>query len=575
MLKQPKGLIAAALANTGERFGFYTMMAILTLFLMSKFGIDGEQAGKIYSFFYTSIYILALVGGLIADRLRNYKGTIIAGILVMTAGYAALMVPTVTSKTVVIGALMVIAFGNGLFKGNLQALVGQLYDNEQYAKLRDTGFQIFYMFINIGAMFAPFAAVGVRNWWLRTQGFLYNSDLSALCHQYIGGTMSPEVAQGRFSELAAEVSLGGVPADTGFQIFYMFINIGAMFAPFAAVGVRNWWLRTQGFLYNSDLSALCHQYIGGTMSPEVAQGRFSELAAEVSLGGVPADMGVFAQSYLNAFNTGFHYAFGVAIVALVFSLVVFLANKKKLPDPKVAAASRTTPSKAEIQQDAREIKQRLYALFAVFAIVIFFWFSFHQNGLTLTLFAQDYTRLEIFGMPITAEIFQSANPFCVVFLTPVIIAVFAWLRNRGKEPSTPMKIAIGMGIAAFAYVLMVFGSLGLPKLAEVQAQGGLSFAERVTPWLLVATYLILTIAELFISPLGLSFVSKVAPQKLQGLMQGCWLGATALGNGLLFIGPILYKRISISATWSIFVIVCAISMFAMLAMVKWLERVTK
>lgn len=499
MLKQPKGLIAAALANTGERFGFYTMMAILTLFLMSKFGIDGEQAGKIYSFFYTSIYILALVGGLIADRLRNYKGTIIAGILVMTAGYAALMVPTVTSKTVVIGALMVIAFGNGLFKGNLQALVGQLYDNEQYAKLRDTGFQIFYMFINIGAMFAPFAAVGVRNWWLRTQGFLYNSDLSALCHQYIGGTMSPEVAQGRFSELAAEVSLGGVPAD----------------------------------------------------------------------------MGVFAQSYLNAFNTGFHYAFGVAIVALVFSLVVFLANKKKLPDPKVAAASRTTPSKAEIQQDAREIKQRLYALFAVFAIVIFFWFSFHQNGLTLTLFAQDYTRLEIFGMPITAEIFQSANPFCVVFLTPVIIAVFAWLRNRGKEPSTPMKIAIGMGIAAFAYVLMVFGSLGLPKLAEVQAQGGLSFAERVTPWLLVATYLILTIAELFISPLGLSFVSKVAPQKLQGLMLGCWLGATALGNGLLFIGPILYKRISISATWSIFVIVCAISMFAMLAMVKWLERVTK
>lgn len=506
MKGQPKGLIAAALANMGERFGFYIMMAILTLFISAKFGLDEATAGYIYSGFYASIYLLALVGGIIADKTKNYKATIMWGLIVMSIGYLLIAIPTPTPVpslwlylTLTCLGLLVIAFGNGLFKGNLQALVGQLYDNEQYAKLRDTGFQIFYMFINIGAMFAPFAAVGVRNWWLRTQGFLYNSDLSALCHQYIGGTMSPEVAQGRFSELAAEVSLGGVPAD----------------------------------------------------------------------------MGVFAQSYLNAFNTGFHYAFGVAIVALVFSLVVFLANKKKLPDPKVAAASRTTPSKAEIQQDAREIKQRLYALFAVFAIVIFFWFSFHQNGLTLTLFAQDYTRLEIFGMPITAEIFQSANPFCVVFLTPVIIAVFAWLRNRGKEPSTPMKIAIGMGIAAFAYVLMVFGSLGLPKLAEVQAQGGLSFAERVTPWLLVATYLILTIAELFISPLGLSFVSKVAPQKLQGLMQGCWLGATALGNGLLFIGPILYKRISISATWSIFVIVCAISMFAMLAMVKWLERVTK
>ena len=500
MLKQPKGLIAAALANTGERFGFYTMMAILTLFLMSKFGIDGEQAGKIYSFFYTSIYILALVGGLIADRLRNYKGTITAGIVVMTVGYVVLMVPSITSKAMIIGALMIIAFGNGLFKGNLQALVGQLYDNEEYAKLRDTGFQIFYMFINIGAMVAPFAAVGVRNWWLRSQGYLYNSDLSALCHQYLGGTMSAEVAEGRFSELAAQVSINGAPAD----------------------------------------------------------------------------LGAFAADYLNSFNTGFHYAFGVAIVAMLFSLVIFLANKSKLPDPQAnAAKAGAGVSKEEVQQSAREIKQRLSALFAVFAVVIFFWFSFHQNGLTLTLFAQDYTRLEIFGMPISAEIFQSANPICVVVLTPIVIAIFAALRQRGKEPSTPLKIAIGMGIAAFAYVLMAAGSLGLPKLAEVQAQGGLSAAERVTPWLLAATYLILTIAELFISPLGLSFVSKVAPQKLQGLMQGCWLGATALGNGLLFLGPILYNNISISATWSVFVCVCGISMVAMLAMVKWLERVTQ
>ncbi len=497
MFKQPKGLIAAALANTGERFGFYTMMAILTLFLMSKFGIDGQQAGKIYSFFYTSIYILALAGGLIADRLRNYKGTIIAGILVMTLGYTVLMMPQIDSQALVIGALMIIAFGNGLFKGNLQALVGQLYDNEQYAKLRDTGFQIFYMFINIGAMVAPFAAVGVRNWWLRTQGYLYNSDLSALCHAYNNGKMTEEVANGRFAELASQVSLNGAPAD----------------------------------------------------------------------------LGAFAQDYLTAFNTGFHYAFGVAIVAMLFSLAVFVLSKKNLPDPQ--GTEKKQIDKAEIRQDAREIKQRLYALFAVFAVVIFFWFSFHQNGLTLTLFAQDYTRLEIFGMPISAEIFQSANPICVVALTPIVIAIFAWLRSRGKEPSTPMKIAIGMGIAAAAYVLMVVGSLGLPGRAEVEAMGGLDASARVTPWLLVATYLILTVAELFISPLGLSFVSKVAPQKLQGLMQGCWLGATALGNGLLFIGPILYKHISISATWAVFVTVCGVSMLVMLAMVKWLERVTE
>ena len=503
--KHPKGLIAASFANLGERFGFYTMMAILVLFLQAKFGLDGKEAGLIYSTFYFSIYILALIGGIIADRTRNYKGTIFAGIVLMAVGYLMLAIPSptpVANKTLFLvitcAALFVIAFGNGLFKGNLQALVGQMYDNPQYSSMRDSGFSLFYMFINVGAIFAPFAAVGVRNWWLSTFGYNYDADLPALCHGHLAGTLTPEAVD-TYSALATKATISGTPVT---------------------------------------------------------------------------DMTVFANEYLNVFTTGFHYAFGVAILAMVLSLVIFVINRKKFPDPSKKVAAKAGDATA-VEMSAQEVRQRMYALFAVFGVVIFFWFSFHQNGLTLTLFAQDYTRLEIFGMPITAEIFQSANPFCVVFLTPVIIAVFAWLRNRGKEPSTPMKIAIGMGIAAFAYVLMVFGSLGLPKLAEVQAQGGLSFAERVTPWLLVATYLILTIAELFISPLGLSFVSKVAPQKLQGLMQGCWLGATALGNGLLFIGPILYKRISISATWSIFVIVCAISMFAMLAMVKWLERVTK
>ncbi len=500
MLKQPKGLIAAALANMGERFGFNTMLAILTLFLMSKFGIDGESAGKIYSFFYTSIYILALAGGFIADRTRNYKGTIITGILVMTLGYVLLMIPTIESKAIIVGSLMVIALGNGLFKGNLQALVGQLYDNETYAKMRDTGFQIFYMFINIGGMFAPPAAIAVRNWWLRTHGFAYNSDLSALCHSFNNGTMSQEVMNGRFTELAQEVSLNGAPSD----------------------------------------------------------------------------LGAFAREYLETFNTGFHYAFGVAIVAMLVSLTIFVVNKKKLPDPAAREKSvASAASKAELQQDAKEIKQRLLALFAVFAVVIFFWFSFHQNGLSLTLFATDYTRLEIFGMPVSAEIFQSMNPFFVVFLTPLVIGLFSMMRKKDKEPSTPMKIAIGMGIAAFAYVLMVIGSMGLPRYSEVMAQGGLTAAERVTPWLLIAVYFILTVAELFISPLGLSFVSKVAPAKLQGLMQGCWLGATAIGNSLLFLGPIMYKNCSMTTTWTVFVVVCAVSMGTMLAMVRWLERVTK
>jgi POT family proton-dependent oligopeptide transporter len=287
-------------------------------------------------------------------------------------------------------------------------------------------------------------------------------------------------------------------------------------------------------------------------------------------------MTTFAEKYLTAFNTGFHYAFSVAIAAMLISMIIFFAFKKILPDKKlIVAADKPSISKEQIKQDANEITQRILALFAVFGVVIFFWFSFHQNGLTLTMFAKDYTQLKVFGYNISAEIFQSINPFIVVFLTPVIMAIFAALRKRGKEPSTPKKIGIGMGIAALAFVIMALGSIGLPTLHNVQAAGGLDFAERVTPWLLFGTYFILTVAELFISPLGLSFVSKVAPAHLQGLMQGCWLGATAVGNFSLFMGAMMYKSISISATWMVFVVVCLISMVAMLAMVKWLERVSK
>ncbi len=510
---QPKALIAAALANMGERFGFYIMMAVLTLFLSAKFGLPKGPTGIIYSVFYALIYVLALVGGIIADKSKKYKATILAGLIMMAVGYLLIAIPTPTPVpnlalflTLTCAGLFIIAFGNGLFKGNLQAVVGQMYDNPQYAAKRDVGFQIFYMFINIGGFFAPFIAIGIRNWWLTKHNFIYNSDLPELCHRFIDGTIGPEATE-----------------------------------------------------------------------------RLTTLATEVSKSGAPTDLMAFANSYLDVFNTGFHYAFAAAIVAMVISLVVFIVNKNKLPDPgaKVKASASSAADTKDIQMSAKEIKQRLYALFAVLAVVIFFWFSFHQNGLTLTFFARDYTDLSMinidlgFTQIIGAEIFQSVNPFFVVFLTPIIISIFGWLNAKGKEPSTPMKIGIGMGIAAVAYVVMTVFSLGLPPASEVEAMGGLDNAARVSPLLLIGAYFILTTAELFISPLGLSFVSKVAPPHLQGLMQGFWLAATAVGNQFLFIGALLYDSIPIWATWLVFVVACTISMLAMLSMVKWLERITK
>ncbi len=508
--KHPKGLIAASFANLGERFGFYTMMAILVLFLQAKFGLDGKGAGLIYSTFYFSIYILALIGGIIADRTRNYKGTILGGILLMAVGYLILAIPTptpVSNKVLFLSitcvGLFVIAFGNGLFKGNLQALVGQMYDNPQYSKMRDSGFSLFYMFINIGAIFAPFAAVFVRNWWLSVFGYSYDPDLPALCHGHLAGTLTPE-AVNTFTELANKASS-------------------------APVG----------------------------------------------------DITEFANNYLNVFTTGFHYAFGIAILAMLLSLVVFVVNKSKFPDPSKKTSARNGEATGVTEMSIQEVKQRMYALFAVFGVVIFFWFSFHQNGLTLTYFAKEYTDLSGASLDLGfmkfegAELFQSLNPFFVVSLTPIIMGIFGWQRARGKEPSTPKKIAIGMGIAATAFFVMAVGSyMGhLPLHKDIVALG--SSPVKVTPLLLMVTYLILTVAELYISPLGISFVSKVAPPKYQGIMQGGWLGATAVGNQLLFVGAVLYESIPIWMTWTVFVAACSLSMLTMFFMLKWLERVAK
>lgn len=505
----PKGLIASALANMGERFGFYTMMAILALFLQAKFGLDGKNTGYIYATFYALIYILSLVGGVIADKTRNFKGTIMMGIIVMALGYVLMAIPTPTPVpnkalylTLTCIGLFVIAFGNGLFKGNLQALVGQMYDNLKDDTKRDSGFSIFYMFINVGAIFAPLTAIGVRNWWLGNNGFEYNAELPALCHSQLEDSITPETME-TFQAMANEAS-------------------------------------------------------GTTVT----------------------NLTAFANEYLNVFSTGFHYAFAVAIIAMAISFVIYMLNKKSFPNPKAVAKTTTDNENAteEIKMDIKEVKRRMYALFAVFGVVIFFWFSFHQNGLTLTFFARDYTLLEIGPWKISAEIFQSMNPFFVVLLTPIILGFFGWLNSKGIEPSTPRKIAIGMFIAALGFVVMSLGSLGLPLFESIDSSVGgtpLADSQKVTPFLLMGAYFIMTVAELFISPLGISFVSKVAPPQYQGVMQGGWLGATALGNQMLFIGAILYETIPLWMTWGLFVVVCMISMTTMLFMLKWLERVAK
>jgi POT family proton-dependent oligopeptide transporter len=506
----PKGLIPAALSNMGERFGYYIMNAVLTLFLCSKFGLEPTTGALIYSCFYCGIYVLALVGGIIADKLQNYKGVIMAGLITMMAGYALLSIPILSNSDNMVFvmiftcfSLFLIAFGNGLFKGNLQAIVGQMYDNPIYEKKRDSGFQIFYVFINIGGMIAPFVAPYIRSWWLKVHGLIYNADLTALCHKFLkfGDTMDPEQYT-TLGKLANEVQLAGNTID-------------------------------------------------------------------------PAQMSDFCSNYLNVFNTGVHYSFIASVVAMLISLVIFICTKKIFPNPaKKEAKAVVEYTQEEKTKMAKEIKQRILALFAVLGIVVFFWFSFHQNGVSLSYFARDFVNTQA----VAPEVWQFINPFLVVCLTPLIMWIFAAMRRKDKEPSTPMKIAIGMGIAGLGYLFLCIISyvIGFPSYNEyMHLDEAARLGFKSSPWILIGMYFFLTVAELFISPLGLSFVSKIAPRNMQGLCQGLWLAATAVGNILLFLGGIMYTNIPLWICWLVFVVICAISMGVMLGMVKWLVRVTK
>ena len=505
---QPKGLFALALANTGERFGYYTMLAVFALFLRANYGLSPALAGTIYSSFLMLVYFLPLIGGIMADKF-GFGKMVTTGIIIMFGGYLLLSVPLggdSVALVVMLVALLLIGLGTGLFKGNLQVMVGDLYNDSKYKDKRDAGFSIFYMAINIGALFAPTAAIKIKEY--------------------------------------AEVSLG----------------------------------------YSS--------------------------------------------------NDAYHFSFAVACASLILSIAIYYMFRSTFRHTEGGTKKNAvkTDASTEPELSKEETKQRIVALCLVFAVVIFFWMAFHQNGLSLTYFADEFTAQSAEGLQamcfdvwnlvavifivyalfslfqsktgkgkaisaviicmalaflclqydadgnvtVSAPIFQQFNPFYVVALTPVSMAIFGSLSAKGKEPTAPRKIAYGMIVAAIAYALMAFSSFGLPMpQTEMGADGNpvAMHVADVTPNLLITVYLILTFGELLLSPMGISFVSKVAPPKYKGMMMGGWFVATAIGNQLVVVGGLLWGAVPLWVCWSVFLGVCLVAAIFMFAMMKRLESV--
>jgi POT family proton-dependent oligopeptide transporter len=552
---QPKGLYALALANTGERFGYYTMLAIFTLFLQAKFGFTIDQTSTIFGGFLAMVYFMPLVGGILADKF-GYGKMVTAGIVIMFVGYLLLAVPTGMDKLgigqiMMFSALALIAIGTGFFKGNLQVIVGNLYDDPKYSAKRDTAFSIFYMAINIGALFAPTAATKVTNYFMAKAGFTYNPQIPALAHQFLRGEIKPEGLD-QLNQLAVSQNFTG-------------------------------------------------------------------------------DLAQFSTAYIEQLAQSYNYGFAVACISLIASMAIYLGFQSTF---KHAIFSSKQTKAAGVNHEPeltpQQTKERITALLLVFAVVIFFWMSFHQNGLTMTYFARDYTSniadgitrigfdvwnlvliiiavyagfsvfqsktlraklisggivaLSLIGLvikymstppavEIAPQIFQQFNPFFVVALTPVSLAIFSSLAKKGKEPSAPRKIGYGMIVAALGFIIMAVGSMGLASPDELKDVGGVSNV-LVSPNWLISTYLVLTFAELLLSPMGISFVSRVAPPKYKGAMMGSWFAATAIGNYLTSIIGYLWGPIPLWMVWGVLVACCSISAIFIFSIMKKLEKAT-
>ena len=471
--RHPKGLYILFASEMWERFGFYTTLAVMTLYLQrGGFGWSKTQATNLWSNYLLFVYATPLIGGWLADKFLGYRRSVLMGGLFFIAGYAMLGLGSIATFYV---ALALIFVGNGFFKPNISTMVGNLYPSN--SPLKDSAYSIFYMGINVGALLAPLIGEGALQ-------LIAGSELLEITKK--GETLSPEQA--------ASLRAGFLAA------FYA-----------AAIGM------TLGTLILSF---------------------FYRQLADADTRHVPL----------------------------------------KAADPEAVSVTEDVPpvdSKLSAIDQVPEMT-RVIALLVVYGIVIVFWMVFHQNGSTMTYWADENTSWKVSGV-----VSNAINPFWIVALSIPLVYVWNWLRKRGLEPSTPGKMALGMLLTSLAFlILFAAAKSGGDQTFVTDAQGQFvldqkgefkSIQHQVSPLWLIAAYMVISLGELMLSPMGLSLVSKVAPVRMRGLMMGGWFVATAIGNKLTVIG-VLWTKWYHSSFWLLCSLLALGMAFVLLALMRPLKK---
>jgi POT family proton-dependent oligopeptide transporter len=438
-LGHPRGLSVLFFTEMWERFSYYGMRALLVLFMVDAIetggmGLDETKAGAIYGLYTAFVYLVALPGGWLADRLLGAQRAVFIGGIIIAIGHFILAIP---GQNAFYTGLVFVVLGTGFLKPNISAIVGQLYP--EGGARRDAGFTLFYMGINLGAFLGPLICsyLGEKvNW---------HAGFSVAGVGMVAGVIQYKLSVGRLGDAGRYPHVNPDKPVVEGRIdpaWYL------MFGGFAVVGL---------FL------VLCLTGI------------------------IQIDPVVLAK------NT----TYVIVALAVVFFLSMFLSGKL-----------------------SRIEKKRTAVIVILFFASAVFWSGFEQAGSSLTLFADRHTDrvLSFLNFEIPAGWFQSLPPFFVITLAPVFAAIWVRLAKRKLDPSTPTKFAIGLLMLGLGFLVMV----GAAKLVTA--------GNQAAPYWLILTYLLHTMGELCVSPVGLSSVSKLAPKRFVGQMMGIWFLATALGN---------------------------------------------